>query len=132
MAITAEDYMTIVQALIAKGMPEDEAHAVVAAELSKQNGTPAPANEAPPLRDQYGRFNSKAAQEFFSHASKVELAKKYFDPLEGVTSTDNLSREEWVSIITGRNKDTRVPQPMRNVQDAVNFFKSLRNPEQGK
>ncbi|APG18848.1 hypothetical protein A3780_15225 [Kosakonia radicincitans] len=124
MAITAEDYLKIVQALIAKGMPEDVAHATVAAELQKQNNAP---NEAPPLRDQYGRFNNKAAQEYFSHANKVELAKKYFDPLDGVGSIDTLSKKEQMDIITGRNKQERTPQPLRNVQDAINWFKQQRS-----
>lgn len=125
MSITAEDYMTIVNALIAKGVPEAEAHASVAAELSKQ--APQPSTVAPPLRDQYGRFNNKAAQEYFSHANKVELAKKYFDPLDGVGSIDTLSKKEQMDIITGRNKQERMPQPLRNVQDAINWFKQQRS-----
>ncbi|KFC01067.1 hypothetical protein GTGU_03584 [Trabulsiella guamensis ATCC 49490] len=123
MAYTAEEFMKIVRALMEQGMTEEEASAAVAADIQKQNTS---TNEAPPLRDQYGRFDNKAAQEFFSHDNKKELAKDYFDPLDGIESVDNLSKQEWVDLITGRNKETHKPQPMRNVRDAIDFFKSVR------
>ncbi|HFK5768132.1 hypothetical protein [Enterobacter roggenkampii] len=124
MAITADQYLEIVNALIEKGMPEAEAHATVAAELTKQSA-PA-ADTPPPMRDQYGRLNTKAHAEFFSHANKQELAKKYFDPLDGIESIDTLTKKEQMDIITGRSKEAHKPNPLRNVQDGIDFFKSLR------
>ncbi|HGW5382639.1 hypothetical protein ABKU48_22980 [Enterobacter hormaechei] len=124
MAITADQYLEVVNALIEKGMPEAEAHATVAAELTKQSA-PA-ADTPPPMRDQYGRLNTKAHAEFFSQANKQEIAKRMYDPLDGIESIDTLTKKEQMDIITGRNKEGRKPDPLRNMRDAADFFKSLR------
>ena len=119
------DAVAMIQALIAQGFSQEEAGLAVMEDLKRIKGNASVPQKG--LRDEHGRLNTEAHKAFFSRERMKQVAQDYYDPLEGVESVDNLSKKEWVSIITGRHKETHTPRPLNNVQDGIEFFRNLRN-----
>ncbi|MGU3429985.1 hypothetical protein [Enterobacter hormaechei] len=122
------DAFAMIQALIAQGFSQEEAGLAVMEDLKRIKGSTVAPQQG--LRDEHGRLNTDAHKAFFSRERMKQVAQDYYDPLEGIESTDNLSKKEWVGIITGRNKETHTPRPLNNVQDGIAFFQNLRNKNQ--
>ncbi|MDV5240173.1 hypothetical protein [Leclercia adecarboxylata] len=125
------DINAMIEALVAQGYSHEQAANVIAEDLQRQaNEKKTVEQNASKLRNEHGQLNTDAHKAFFSRARMEQEAKKYYDPLEGVDSVDNLSKKQWVDIITGRNKATHTPRPLNNVQDGIAFFQNLRNKNQ--
>ncbi|WP_442779605.1 hypothetical protein [Enterobacter cancerogenus] len=122
------DAFAMIQALIAQGFTAEQAGLAVMEDLKRIKGNASVPQQG--LRDEHGRLNTDAHKAFFSRERMKQVAQDYYDPLEGIESTDSLSKKEWVSIITGRNKETHTPRPLNNVQDGIAFFQNLRNKNQ--
>ncbi|MEA4469207.1 hypothetical protein VBR25_16130 [Klebsiella pneumoniae] len=116
----------MMQKLLEAGYSSTEAANMVAADAQRQ-AEERQAVSTTTLRNTYGGFDLNKAKEFFSHARKQEEAAKYWDPLEGMQSTDNLSKREQMDMIRGKHVGkTENVSPLQSVNAGIDFFKSLR------
>lgn len=117
----------MMQKLLEAGYSSTEAANMVAADAQRQAEERQAVSTTTTLRNQYGGFDLSKAKDFFSHARKQEEAKKYFDPLEGMQSTDSLSKREQMDMIRGKHVGkTENISPLQSVNAGVDFFKKLR------
>ena len=117
----------MMQKLLEAGYSSTEAANMVAADAQRQAEERQAVSTTTTLRNTYGGFDLNKAKEFFSDARKQEEAKKYFDPLEGMQSTDNLSKREQMDMIRGKHVGkTENVSPLQSVNAGIDFFKSLR------
>lgn len=117
----------MMQKLLEAGYSPVEAANMIAADAQKQAEERQAVSTTPTLRNQYGGLDLNKSKEFFSQARKQEEAKKYFDPLEGMQSTDSLSKHEQMDMIRGKHAGkTENISPLQSVNAGIDFFKSLR------
>ena len=114
----------MMQKLLEAGYSSTEAANMVAADAQRQAEERQAVSTTTTLRNTYGGFDLNKAKEFFSHARKQEEAAKYWDPLEGMQSTDNLSKREQMDMIRGKHVGkTENVSPLQSVNAGIDFFK---------
>ena len=117
----------MMQKLLEAAYSSTDAATMVAADAQRQAEERQAVSTTTTLRNTYGGFDLNKAKEFFSHARKQEEAKRFFDPLEGMQSTDNLSKREQMDMIRGKHVGkTENVSPLQSVNAGIDFFKSLR------